>query len=487
MAVTATGGATSISGTEVTASLSVNFVNHAPTWAGSGVSLVAEQPGSTPTGSTVANVFGASFNDADGNSVGVAIVGASGTAGGTWEYSTDGTTWTSFGAASTTFGVLSSNNVLLLSANDQIRFVPNAGFAGTATLQAYAWDGTQGTAALFGATKGYKIAATGNASGFSTTLLAASCLVNDAPTLGATTGPTLLAATEGVVSTVAVSTLIKDAQVSDVDAKALQGIAIVGLGGSGEWPGSWQYSLNGVTWTSLPSVSESSAFLLPSTAWLRFVSTVQLDSATTVNPATPTYRAWDQTAGKAGSLLAVTATGGATSISGTEVTASLSVNFVNHAPTWAGSGVSLAAEQPGSTPTGSTVANVFGASFNDADGNSVGVAIVGASGTAGGTWEYSTDGTTWTSFGAASTTFGVLSSNNVLLLSANDQIRFVPNAGFAGTATLQAYAWDGTQGTATVFGATKGYKITATGGASGFSTTLLTATIVVNTAPVLTS
>ncbi len=289
-------------------------------------------------------------------------------------------------------------------------------------------------------------------------------------------------AIEGVASTVAVSTLLKDGQAGDPDAKALQGIALVGAGGTGQWPGTWQYMLGGGAWTNLPSVSEAAAFLLPSTASLRFVPAVQLDGATTVNPATLTYRAWDQTAGTAGKLFAVTATGGATSLSSTEVTARVPVSFVNHAPTWLGSGASLPAELPGTTnPAGNTVASIFGADFNDVDGNSVGVAVVAVTGTASGTWEYSTDGTTWTSFGTAKTTFGVPSSGNALLLSANDQIRFVANAGFVGTATLQAYAWDGTQGTAA-----KGYKIAGTGGANAFSTTLLTATVVVNTAPVLT-
>ncbi len=481
-AVTATGGATSISSTEVTASVPVNFVNHAPTWLTSVVSLAAVQPGITPEGSTVGNVFGAYFNDADGNSVGVAVVGVAGTTGGSWQYSTDGTNWTGFGTTKATFGVPSTSNALLLSASDQIRFVPNASFAGTATLQAYAWDGTQGTTAVFGATKGFKITATGGASGFNTMLLTVSCLVNDAPTLGAATGPTLPTAIEGVPSTVTVSTLIKGAQVSDADAKALQGIAIVGVGGTGQWPGNWQYSLNGVSWTNLPIGSEASAFLLPSTASLRFVAKVQADNATSINPATLTYRAWDQTAGTAGKASAVTATGGATSISSTEVTANVPVNFVNHAPTWVGTGASLPAEQPGITPAGSTVANAFGAYFNDADGNSVGVAVVSATGTTSGTWEFSTDGTSWTSFGTAKTTFGVLSTSNAILLSASDRIRFVPNAGFAGTATLQAYAWDGTQGTTAVFGATKGFKITATGGASGFNTMLLTVSCLVNDA-----
>src|SRR5262249_19129699 len=161
-----------------------------------------------------------------GNSVGVALVVATGSAGGTWQFSTDGVTWTSFGATGTTFGVLSSSNALLLTADDRIRFVPNAGFAGTATLQALAWDRTQGSPAADGSTRGVKITATGATSAFGKTLLTASCLANNAPTLGATTGPTLPTINEGTTSTIAVSTLLKDAQVADANTKALQGIAI---------------------------------------------------------------------------------------------------------------------------------------------------------------------------------------------------------------------------------------------------------------------
>ena len=123
-------------------------------------------------------------------------------------------------------------------------------------------------------------------SAFSTDTLIATVTVNNAPTLGAATGPTLPRATEGVASTTLVSTLLKDAHAGDADAKALQGIAIVGVGGTVQGPGIWQYSLNGAAWTGLPGVSETSALLLPSNASLRFVSMVQLDSAAPFNPAT---------------------------------------------------------------------------------------------------------------------------------------------------------------------------------------------------------
>jgi hypothetical protein len=502
--VPATGGASSFSAMGGMILAPVTPVNQAPTWTGTTAAMTPVLPGSysltgaVPPGDSVDSICGNLFSDVDGTTLssgGVAIVGTSATANGTWQYSTNGgSTWTSFGTLKTTFGVPSASNALLLSATDLLRYAPNAGFSGTATLHARAWDGSQGTAAAAGASKGYTITATGGTTAFSGNLLTISCAVNTAPTLGTASGPTLPATIEGVTSLVSVVTLAKDAQLSDSDPRALQGIAIVGVGGTGEWPGSWQYSLDGKTWSAVPAVSEASALLLSSTAQLRFVSAVQASGSNLTALVTLTYRAWDQTAGTAGELFAVTAAGGATSISSTEVTASLPVKYAHHAPTWTATTASLTPvltgtySLTGTTPAGDTVASLYGSSFSDVDGNSVGVAIVAAGGSAHGAWQYSTDGgTTWTGFGAAGTTFGVASSSNALLLSTSDLIRFVPNAGFDGTATVQAYAWDGTQGTAAVPGASKGYKIAATGGASAFSATLLTATVLVNTAPVLTT
>ena len=71
-----------------------------------------------------------------------------------------------------------AGQALLLAANDLIAFVPNAGFLGTVSLTAYAWDG-----AGMGNTHGQRVRAHG--SDFSSTTLTATCLVNKAPTLTA--------------------------------------------------------------------------------------------------------------------------------------------------------------------------------------------------------------------------------------------------------------------------------------------------------------
>jgi len=197
--------------------------------------------------------------------------------------------------------------------------------------------------------------------------------------------------------------------------------------------------------------------------------------------ATLTFRAWDGTAGSADKLFAVAATGGTTSISSTEAAASLTVNAINHAPTWTGTGPALTPVVPNSTPPGNSIASVFGPYFTDLDGNSPGIAITTLTGTTSGAWQYSSDGIHWNAIPI--TGANKVSLTSALLLPGNDFIRFIPNANFLGTATLTASAWDGTTGIAGQFAnlATTG----ATGGNTAYSTALLTATVLVNTAPII--
>jgi len=197
----------------------------------------------------------------------------------------------------------------------------------------------------------------------------------------------------------------------------------------------------------------SSALLLPSTALVRFVPAVNQ-----TGPATLTYRAWDQTAGTSGSLFAITSTGGASAFSTTAAIATLTVKGAKAGPAWFGSSAALTPVLPfPNKPIGDTVASVFGPYFA---GTATGIAVTALTGTADGTWQFSTDkGATWTAI-------GTVSSTKPKLLSGSDRIRFLPTKpGFVGLVTLKAEAWDGS---------------------TGQSGTKLTATCLVNTAPTLT-
>jgi hypothetical protein len=431
---------------------------------GSGATLTPELPGTTnPTGDSVSAVFGQYFRDIEGANVGIAVAGVTGA--GNWQYSLNGQTWNNLGAVTT-------SAARLLTGNDLIRFVPQTNFHGGATISAYAWDQSSGSNggtanlttinSIFGLFLPPSSSPTGGSTAFSIGTLTATLEVNTAPTLTSSSGPTLANTAEGVPSTrVAVSALYTGAGGSDVDTGALRGVALVGTSGSG----TWQYSLDRSNWFAVGNVSESLARLLPGSAFVRFVPvTNQIGLATLV------YRAWDRTEGTVGSLFAVNSTGGATAISDQEAAVGLTVTLLNHAPTWSGSGASVLAVLAGSTnPSGATVAAVFGSHFNDRGGASVGVAVVGLTG--GGQWQYSRDGGhTWFNFSTVNT-------NAARLLLGSDRIRFVPNATFTGTATIQANAWDQFTGNAgdTVNLATSG----ATGGNTAYSIGALTASCIV--------
>lgn len=101
-----------------------------------------------------------------------------------------------------------------------------------------------------------------------------------------------------------------------------------------------------------------------------------------------------------------------------------------------------------------------------------GIAIIGANQTTG-TWQFTTNGSTWTDFGTTSV------SNSLLLSSdAATRIRFLPSAGFSGQSGISYVAWDQSTGT-------NGQRIaiTTTGGITSFSSTTETALITVTPTP----
>ena len=121
-----------------------------------------------------------------------------------------------------------------------------------------------------------------------------------------------------------VATLISG-QISDVDAGAVNGIAVTSLTSG---TGTWQYSTdNGSTWTAVGSVSDSAALLLRSSDKLRFVPNGQNTTTGSV-----TFRAWDQTSGTAGTTADVSTNGGTTAYSSATATSNITVTAVNDAP-----------------------------------------------------------------------------------------------------------------------------------------------------------
>ncbi len=192
--------------------------------------------------------------------------------------------------------------------------------------------------------------------------------VNEAPVL-TPTGPALTGTDEDTVSPGDDVAAILGTSVTDPDAGAVAGIAIVGRSGGG----TWQFSIDGGSaWAALPAVSDTAALVLAATGddRVRYVPDGE-DGET----ASLTYRAWDRTDGLASGTAGVdaSATGGAGPYSTEVDTASLAVTPVNDPPTLdldpAGPGTGFAVEYLEGDPpvalsgAGLDVADVDGATL----------------------------------------------------------------------------------------------------------------------------
>jgi hypothetical protein len=319
---TANGGANTTA-VSIATTVTVSAVNDAPTLAG-GPYVLADANEDAVSGATTVSTLlaGLTHVDVDGPNTGIAITASSGN--GTWQYSTDGMTWTDVGA-------VSGNASLLLSANTQLRYVPDGGNGENASLTFRAWDQSSGTASTNGVRSTADSSSNGGATAFSSgtsqaTLNVSS--VNDAPAL-VPSAPTLAPLTDGQVnnSGQTVASFIAGS-VSDVDSGALSGVALTGANPGN---GIWQYSLDGgASWEDVGTVSTGSALLLRSTDQVRLVPDGANGTVASI-----TYRAWDQsgaTSGQQGSKVDASSFGGTSPFSSATDTASITVTPVNDAP-----------------------------------------------------------------------------------------------------------------------------------------------------------
>ncbi len=286
-------------------------------------------------GDFVLDIVGGSVSDADGDPAGMAITGTV-NGNGTWEYSTDGgTTWAAV-------GLVAQDDALLLRETDKVRFVPDGENADSASITYRAWDQSAGTAGDRADTT-----TNGGSTSFSTATDTASVTVtavNDAPALDNAGAMTLTDVNEDDANPAgdSVSAIIASAggdRITDVDAGAVEGIAVIGVDDTN---GTWQYDA-GSGWTDFGAVSDTSAVLLDTAALVRFVPNADYNG-----PAgNLTFRAWDQTSGASGdTAVDVSTNGAATAFSTATETATLDVIVVNDAPTAADNTVTTAEDTP---------------------------------------------------------------------------------------------------------------------------------------------
>jgi hypothetical protein len=193
--------------------------------------------------------------------------------------------------------------------------------------------------------------------------------------------------------------------------------------------GTWQYSLDGVTWLPIGVVSTTTALLLRGSDQVRFVPNANVRGLATLS-----FKAWDRTFGLEGTRANSTLT---TATTWSTATASARV-LVNTAPILT---PALVPTQPSRTEdvVGGyplLVSQLIGSAITELDPSTLrGIAITGLTQTTNGTWQSSPDGTTWT-------TISAVSPSNARLLRSTDRVRFVPIANFNGTASLTFRAWD---------------------------------------------
>jgi hypothetical protein len=279
---------------------------------------------------------------------------------------------------------------------------------------------------------------------------------------------------------VQVSSILTTGGWADVDTGAVKGLAVTATTGNG----TWQYSTDNSTWTAFGSVAGSTALLLDSGSYIRYVPDGQNGET-----ATFTYRAWDKTSGTASSNGSrstgdASSHGANTPYSDNTGTGSITVTSVNDAPTL-GSGTthSFTSINEDTTGAGELVSSVLtSGGWADVDSGAVkGIAVTATTGN--GVWQYSTDNATWTAFGSTS-------GSAALLLDSGSYIRFVPDGLNGETATFTYRAWDKTSGTASSNGTPRTGDTSANGGTTAYSSNTGTGSVLVtpvNDAPTITA
>ncbi len=301
--------------------------------------------------------------------------------------------------------------------------------------------------------------------------------INDAPVLAG--GPySLPSINEDTASSgTQISTLLTNYTMVDPDGSVLRGIAVITKSGNG----TWQYSTDNANWTDFGAVSSTSALLLGSTTYIRYVP-----DGSNGETASLTFRAWDQTTGSASvngirSTADTSSNGGNTAFSIVTAVTNQPVTSVNDAPVMTGVLPTLT----GITDTsinnaGNLVSSLIGGITDFDTGAVKGIVITGLTGTYG-KWQFSLDnGTSWTDVGA-------VSNATALVLNTTNKVRFVPDGIHGETATLIYKAWDQTGGTAGLEGTKRDTSIS--GGTSAYSLSTDTASVVVtavNDAPLVT-
>ncbi|MFZ4650027.1 MAG: DUF4347 domain-containing protein, partial [Rubrivivax sp.] len=394
LTATDSGGATATSSFQVT----INAINDAPLASGTATLTAISEDTADPPGAVLSTLVAGVYNDATADGVGadaalgaVAIVKNNATSGGSWQYRAPGQPAGQGWVAVPTSG-LAGTSALVLPADYELRFLPNANWNGTpGTLVVRLADSSQGAVAfaasedlteVLGGTNPWSVGQANIATSVTAvndlpTISHAGTLVNRTINEDANTGA--LAFTVGDVETAATSLTVTRASSNTT----LVPVANIALGGSG--------ASRNVTVTPIGNQAGTATITLTVTDANAGISTVSFD---------------------------------------------LTVTAVNDAPTFTGSATLAAVNEDTTNPPGATVQTLFLGNYSDAADNPTGsatafqgVAVVGntADSVSQGRWQYfRTSNSTWTNIGSVSDT-------SALTLLPSDQLRFVPAGNYNST------------------------------------------------------
>lgn len=367
---------------------------------------------------------------------------AENSAKGTWQYSTDdGAGWTSIDDSKLRDPQTGQYKyALLLDASHRIRFVPNAHYSGKASFDFRAWDQTSGTAGTYG-----DISQTGGTTAFSGGVAGIASIdvrpINDAPVLNTSLPVTFTQVNQNDTHSGGdtVKNLLQTVVSDKDDAPPVyepRSIAVIGVGNEN---GSWQYTLNGVSWNAMDDgyLSQSHALLLKEQDRIRFVPATGF-----IGTAQLTFRVWDESDNrKAGTYVDTSENGGVTALSAEKGTALINVVDANGAPVLANADHFMTTIYKGSDVNlGDRVADVVtdgSITEMSSDEQPAKESIaVGFTDNQNGVWYYKKEGV------GNAIPIGNVDWNNALLLKSTDVILFVPLQNYVGEAVFRFRAWD---------------------------------------------
>ena len=229
------------------------------------------------------------------------------------------------------------------------------------------------------------------------------------------------------------------ALISDVDDRALAGIAITGVDSRF---GTWQYTLDGGANSRLLAPVSAASLLLPALGDLtkiRFLPKPDFNGSVAIS-----YTGWDQTQGTPGETFAITNTGYNSAFNERLNLGYVRVLNINDAPQMISSQAApfFPINEDDRENGGMGIERLIGGITDIDKMPKYGIAIFAAD-SRNGSWQYRIrDGAAWLPLGAVSPTAARLLPSN----SYTSRIRFLPSADFTGTASISYYAWDQTTG-----------------------------------------